>query len=46
MDLVGGEVMKPAAIYCRVSSQEQAERGLSIAAQKQALYDYAARNVE
>jgi len=38
--------MKPAAIYCRVSSQEQAERGLSIAAQKQALYDYAARNVE
>lgn len=36
--------MKPAAIYCRVSSQEQAERGLSIIAQKNALYDYARKN--
>jgi site-specific DNA recombinase len=36
--------MLRAAIYCRVSTEEQASEGMSISAQKKALADYAQRN--
>ncbi|MGE5541837.1 MAG: recombinase family protein, partial [Bacillota bacterium] len=36
--------MLRAAIYCRVSTEEQATEGMSIPAQTKALYEHAATN--